>query len=752
MNPHEEQAGGGKAAEALEQAGPETLRTNKHETVAEHPSAMRERFNWIAESIARALFSGVIIHESAVEKIRSLAAEGTVVYVLRHRSFIDYLMVNYVLRREKLPLAVFTNGVSSRVLAPFSSLLSQLRSGLWGLLRGWRGYHGVHGHDYCAEAVSQGRPVLIFMRGRRRAGLFRRVGASAAAPRVGTDYLREIVNAHASGHGEKFIVPLALFRGHSFRRRDPGVSGLAYSVHDVPSDRRKFLAYWWNRKELFITVGTEVRLGEFIKRYCDDPEERLIRRLARAIQIFLHREERVVLGPALVSRRKVADLVLNSEEMRKALQEIAERKGVSERKLHAEAEGYLREMAADFNGMGFAFIAYFFKKIWNRMFQGLEPIGFEKVVDKVKHHPIVLVPCHRSHFDYLILSYLFYSRFVSPPHIAAGINMAFWPMGPIFRAAGAFFIRRSFGDNEVYKLVFRQYQCFLIREGYTQEFFIEGGRSRTGKILTPKLGMLSVIVNAYLTGIRRDLYLVPVSIHYGRIVEEDAYQDELSGGEKESESFAALMRARRFLSQKYGTIYVSFADPISLSEELGERKQRFADNDSDAEVLEEKAKFIQKLGFRILKDVNEAEVAGATSVSATVLLGATHWASRYESFREQANALVELLRFQEIGMTASLRRNVGDFRESVDFLSSNGLVEVLTRGQDEVIVVQEHKRLALDFYKNNLIHAFLLPSLVVFCLAEDPSRERLVERVWWWLDLFRWEFPLPEKEELGGLI
>ena len=162
----------------------------------------------------------------------------------------------------------------------------------------------------------------------------------------------------------------------------------------------------------------------------------------------------------------------------------------------------------------------------------------------MKQHPVVLVPCHRSHFDYLILSYLFHANYLSPPHIAAGINLSFWPLGPLFRGAGAYFIRRSFEGNELYKTVFRNYLTFLIREGYTQEFFIEGGRSRTGKILTPKLGMLSAIVNAFIAGVRRDLYLVPVSIHYGRVVEEESYRRELVGAEKEKESLLSLLKAR----------------------------------------------------------------------------------------------------------------------------------------------------------------------------------------------------------------
>jgi len=714
-----------------------------------HRSAMRRRFGVLAELVGRRLFEKTVVNESLVEKIRDLSQRGTVIYVLRHRSFVDYFMVNWVLRREGLPLPVFANGVSSVALAPIGVALSALRARIARMFG--RGRPVENSHDVCARAVRNGQPVLIFMRGpRRRVAPVPAEGT--AAPRVGNDYLREIVHGAREGEQQRFIVPLAPFRGHSFRKRETGITALVYSVHEVPSEWRKLLTYWFYRNDLFVTVGTEVSVGDFARRYLNDTEDRLVRRLTRAIQIFLNREERVVMGPAIMPRRKIKTLVLEDEETRVFFEKTSADSGVPEAKLRKQAEGYFDEMAAEYNSAVFAVVSWVFKKVWNRMFQGLEPIGFEKVIEKAKYHPIVLVPCHRSHFDYLILSYLFYLHFVSPPHIAAGVNLSFWPLGPLFRGSGAYFIRRSFGHDEVYKYVFRRYLQFLIREGYTQEFFIEGGRSRTGKIMTPRLGMLSAIVSAYASGIRRDLYLVPVSIHYGRIVEEEAYQAELGGEEKEPENLFALVRARRFLQQKYGTAYVSFADPISLSDVLGERKQRFGEAESNPEVEEEKRRFIQRLGFRILREVNGAEVAGATSVSATVLLGSPHWGFRYRDFRERANALVDLTRFQNIIPTASLARNAGDFRESIGFLSSNGLIEVLQRGREEVLVVRQGRRLALDFYKNNLIHAFLLPSLITSCLREGDAVVRLPDRVWWWLDLFRYEFPLPAREELPAMV
>jgi glycerol-3-phosphate O-acyltransferase len=712
---------------------------------APHPSAMRRRMNRIAEFIGRRLFGRAVVNERLVEKIRDLAERGTIIYVLRHHSFVDYFMINFILRREDLPLPVFANGMSPWALAPFGDML-----------RNWRARRREKQPapappsdlESFAAAVAAGQPVLVFMRGPREGGAS--AAEHEAAARAGSEYLRRILRMRDGR--ETFIVPLAPFRGHSFRRRDAGLSAIVYNAHEVVSEWRKLLTYWFFRKDLFLTVGTEVSLREFVQRYARDGEDRLSKRLTRAIQIFLYREERVVMGPALMSRRKIKSILFGNEETRLFLASYAAEHGLAEAKVRKRAEKIFDEMAAEYNSFIFAIVSWCFIKIWHRMFQGLETIGFETVIEKAKHHPIVMVPCHRSHLDYLILSYLFHLNFVSPPHIAAGENMGFGPMGYIFRSSGAYFIRRSFGDDELYKHVFARYLQYLIREGYTQEFFIEGGRSRTGKIMTPKLGMLTSIINAYIAGVRRDLYLVPVSIHYGRIVEEETYQAELAGAEKEPESMSGLMRARRFLKQKYGSVYVSFAQPISLSDELADRRQRFGEDNPSAEVEEEKRRFIQRLGFRILRDVNSSAVAGATSVSATVLLGAPHWGFRYRDFRDRANALARLVSFLGIRPTASLSRNVGTFRESMGFLSSNGLIEVLPRGREEVLVVRQGRRLALDFYKNNLIHAFLVPSLVVTCLREKVPLGQLIDRVWWWLDLFRYEFPLPSKNELAGQV
>ncbi len=713
-----------------------------------HSSAMCERLGWLPGRVAKWLTSGVHLDRGSVQRVRELARTGTVVYVVRQRSLLDYMLVNWLMLREDLPLAGFANGVSSGWFAP---LRDALRSA-FGRLRRSRG-EPVSDREAAATAVEQGKPVLIFLRSRGTRP-FSDARTRLAAARPGADLLAEIVGrAGRLGHAVH-LVPLSLFRGRIIRRQASRLSTFAYSVHDAPNDLKKFVVYALNREDLLLKMGRDVDLDDFVSANRPLGQARLARRLTHRLQRDLAHEERAVWGPLIASRETTSERVFEGPEFEAAVARIARERGISERKAWREARRYFWEIAANFNGLAFGVVKAFFRQIWKRAFSGVEIRGLDRVAERVKQHPVVLVPCHRSHFDYMVLSYIFRENFLSPPHIAAGINLKFWPVGTFLRGSGAFFIRRTFEDNPLYKLVFHRYLAMLIRFGYTIEFFIEGGRSRTGKMLTPKLGMLGGIVRAFLQGARRDLYLVPISIHYGRIAEENAYDAERSGGAKQKESFGALLRARSVLSQRHGTVYVTFAEPRSLRELLGERATRFAEAHGDPEVEDDLRRFVQKLGFQILRDVNEVAVVGATSLTSTVLLSSPRGARTEEEFGRFARCLAELLRWRGVTFTTSLERNLasGDFSEIKGFLTSGGLVEAVDANGEPELRVPPGKRKVLDFYKNNSIHFFLLPSLVAHALLRGVPRDRLAEEVWWWLELFRWEFPLPERDSIAQEI
>jgi len=714
---------------------------------------MWRRFGLPARWFARRAFRHVRLDLEDIARVRRLANQGTVVYVMRYCSLVDYFLVNYVLLREELPLPRFANGVSTIWFRPLRDILAALWSALRSAQLFGKELRRFRERELVSQLTIHGRSVLLFIRSRRRDVNARTTGGRVPREvRAGKDYLHEIVRGLWGKEQPVFLVPIAIFRGSGLRRQGSRIANFIYSVHEAPSDLKKLATYFWNGRDLRLSVGNEIPLNEFMTQYRAEGEERIVRRLTRALQIFLYREERVVWGPTLRSKRRVREIVLAAPDVKEQVSELAAERKVSEARLTKEARGYFDEMAADFHGYYFAILAFLFDRLWRRMFSGLDVRGLDRVVERLKQHPIVLVPCHRSHFDYLILSYIFHQNHLSPPHIAAGINMAFWPMGPFFRGAGAYFIRRTFEGNPLYKTVFGTYLTYLIREGYTQEFFIEGGRSRTGKILTPKLGMLSAIINAFAGGARRDLFLVPVSIHYGRIVEEGAYSSELLGGKKEKESFGALLKARRVLRQRYGTVYVTFADPISLHDAMEAQEGRAQAEGDEAAALEERRHFTQKLGFRLLREVNDVAVAGATSVSSTVLLASPNAAIRYDDFVVAARALTDVLISKGVTLTASLQRNLETFVESLQFLQTGRLVDWMRDRDGDIIHVTPEKRLALDFYKNNIIHFFLIPSLVAHALRRGVPRAALEDEVWWWLDLFRWEFALPERADVVAEI
>lgn len=717
------------------------------------PAAPVIRFNFLVERICRRLFASIRIAPSAVEHVRELAARGSLIYVMRQRSWVDFLLVAFVCKREGLPVPAFVNDLPLFWARPLPDMLAAVwrwlkRTRLFG-----RELRALADRSRCQRLVAAGHPVLLFLRGRTPGvgGRLRRQRALRA--RTGPDYLREIVHHQwTSSDAEVSLVPIAVLRGRGMRRKESRLATLVYSLREMPGEIRRLISLLWNLNDTSLSIGVEVGVRSFTREYQREGEERIVRRLTRALQIFLYREERVVFGPLLLPKRQVRQGTLQDDDVRAVIRRLAAGGREPESQLWRKAERYFDEMAANFHGSYFSIVEFVFNRIWPRLFQGVEYAGLDRVTETMRRHPVVLVPCHRSHFDYLIISYLFHVNYLSPPHIAAGINLSFWPLGPLFRGAGAFFIRRSFEDNALYKAVFRSYLKFLIREGYTQEFFIEGGRSRTGKILTPKLGMLSALIDAFLDGARRDLYFVPVSIHYGRVVEEEEYQRELGGGEKEPESLAALVRARRVLRRRHGTVDITFAEPISLATALGGSREEFRRCD-DPVVDERKRRFIRKLGFRLLRGVNDVSVAGATSVSATVLLGLPHRACRIDDFVTRALALTRFLRAGAVRFTASLERNAeGEFRENLAFLEGGGLVQRLSGEARSVLHVPTEKRLALDFHKNNAIHFFLLPALMIDALARGIDGEALVAEVGWWLDLLRWEFPRPERQELATAI
>ncbi len=712
--------------------------------VGECLAAMAPRFNFFFRWFARRFFRHFHLEAGTVAQIRELESRGAVVYVMRYASRLDYFLFNTLFLREGLRLSRFANGLLFYYYRP-----------LWEAFRiTLRRRRGVpreveqsEAREHVRELCRARSSFFLFLRTARVTSPLGRRRRAARQRKAELDLLEEVVRSVGSGERPVFVVPLALFWRKGPRTERRRFLNLAYGAQTRPSDLAKVASFLTTYRDLSVKVGEPIDLAAFVQARPDEERSRIAQRVRRALLIYFYREEKVVEGPTVRSPQRVMETVLDESTVRAVIEGRAQERRISWGAARLEAEKIFREIAANMNSTFLAVLNLIANAINRRIFASIEVTGLEKVADYAKRHPLVLVPSHRSYFDFLIVSPLFYQNHLVPPHIAARENMGFGPFGYIFRRAGAFFMRQSF-DDPLYKEVFRAYVRYLVKEGFTQEFFIEGGRSRTGKTLAPRLGMLSWNVEAFLSTARRDLFFVPIAITYERLVEERAMVDERQGGRKQSESVLGLIRARKYLQRRFGSVFVNFGEPISMADALGGRRERFASG--LAEVETEKRAFIESLGNRLVERINWAVVANSTSVAASVLLGESRRGLLRHSFTTRMGEIVEILKLQDVKLTPALVSDQPEFRESISFLLRSDLIRSAEDPRGEILYFEESKRLALDLYRNAILHYLAAPSFLARRLLSETSVKELRDDLASWLDLFFQEFFTPRGEVLAA--
>jgi glycerol-3-phosphate O-acyltransferase len=707
-------------------------------------SAMTERFNLFFRWFARRFFRHFDLDDATVAKLRELESRGSVVFVMRYASRLDYFLFNELFLREGLSLSRFANGIHFHLYRP-----------LWGYLKAAfgreRGLSAASEHErdveYVQRLTREGAPFFLFLRTARLRSMLASKRSAVEQGKSELNLLESVVASAWDGERPVYIVPLALFwkKGPRVRNR---FLNLSYGATTRPSDIAKVTSFLTTYRGLHVKVGDPIDLFSFIETRRDEGRFAIARKVRRAILTFLYREEKVVEGPTLRPRSKVQDLVVGAPEVEAVLAQEASRRELPVERTRAEAAKVFREIAANMNSTFLAMLNVIAVGVMNRLFVSIELIGIEKIAEYAKRHPVVLAPSHRSYFDFVILSTAFYANHLVPPHIAARENMAFGPMGYLFRRAGAFFLRRSF-DDPIYKAVFRSYVSYLVREGFTQEFFIEGGRSRTGKALPPKLGLLTWDLDAFLSSARRDLFFVPIAITYERLVEEGAMVGELEGDAKSEESMLGLVRARKYLQRRFGAVHVNFGEPISLADVLGDRRERFARSDSP-EVEAEQRLFVQNLANRLVERINWSAVPNATAVAASAMLGSRARGLFRSDLVQRMQVVVDLLQLQDVRLTTALRQDVGDFSESIAELLRVDLLKKSEDPRGDLFYFDEPARRALDIYRNGVVHYLAAPSFLARRLLAGPASGDLRAELSEWLDLFYSEYYVPRGEILAA--
>jgi len=709
---------------------------------ADDLSAMTPRFNLLFRWFARRYFRHFELDPKVVARLRELESEGSVVYVMRYASRLDYFLFNTLLLREGLGLSRFANGIRFYYYRP---VWEWLRIALFRRRGASHSVEHERARGFTRSLVRAGEPFFLFMRTARPLSWLRGRRGAALEAKSDFDLLEEVVRTTWDAEKRVHLVPLALFwrKGPRGRRR---FLNLSYGARTRPSDLAKVTSFLTTYRDLTVRVGDPIDLSAFVATRRDEGQEAVTRKVRRSILLFLYREEKVVEGPTLQPLHEVQETLLAHPAVAEAIEARAAEKGISGDSARDDAIRIVREIAANMNSTFLAVLNAAVQAVMRRLFARIEVRGLDKVAGYAKRHPLVLVPSHRSYFDFLIVSSLFYDNHLVPPHIAARENMGFGPFGFIWRRCGAFFLRRSF-DDPLYKAVFRAYLAYLIGEGFTQEFFIEGGRSRTGKTLAPRLGMVTWNVEAFLDSRRRDLFFVPIAITYERLVEEGAMVGELEGEKKREESVLGLVRARKFLQRRFGSVFVNFGEPISLADSMGRERQRLAGEEPAAAAA--RRGFIEGLGNRIAERINWAVVANATSVAACALLGERRRGLLREDLVRRMQQLVDLLRLQDVRLTPALEADEGSFADSIASLLRMDLIRSVEDPRGEILYYEPAKARVLEIYRNSVAHFLAAPSFLARRLASRATESELRNDLASWLDLFYYEMFTPRGDVLA---
>ncbi len=449
--------------------------------------------------------------------------------------------------------------------------------------------------------------------------------------------------------------------------------------------------------------------------------------------------------------------ILEDRTFRQRLNRLAEEQNLPPDRAFGAAERYLREIAARPSKAAVAAAAWMGRFLYRRAYDSVyynrdELVALHRLSSD---HPIAFLPGHRSNLDRPVMHSMLWKNGLGPNYTAGGINMNFFPIGPIARRAGVFFIRRTFADNPIYKLVLHTYFAYLVEQCLPLEWYIEGGRSRTGKLRSPRFGLLSYAVDAVATGKSGDLYLIPTSISYDHVLEVGAYSSEESGLSKEKESLRWLVRSIRSLRRRYGNIHIRFGEPISLRSLVGRDRPRV-----------DQRRDLQLLASEVCRRINRITPVTLPSLVVVALLTEPDRGLPHARLHATVSELVDAATSRKVPSTEPLTRlQTGPGLDAeVTALANLGIVAVERRGEEmaetaTVYNVPNDQRLAASYYRNTIAHFFLARAIaelaIVAASGADPSTSPYTTfRAWVGkvADLLAFEFFLDDPDGLFGEI
>jgi glycerol-3-phosphate O-acyltransferase len=555
------------------------------------------------------------------------------------------------------------------------------------------------------------------IRERRRVIIMRRMkGILFRYPSTqGSQRLRRLVEASDNSRQELLLIPVAIYWGRSPHKERSLFKLLFSEDWEAAGRTRKFFATLFLGRNTLMRFSDPLPLSSIVS---DDLDTAVAyRKISRILRVHFRQRRAATVGPDLSHRRTLVNQVLRSPGVRKVILSEAgddPRKQAAARK---QARKYALEIAADISYTTIRLVERFLRWLWTRIYDGVELGHIDRLHEVARDKEVIYVPCHRSHFDYLLLGYTLYEEGVHTPHIAAGINLNIPIVGPILRRGGAFFLRRSFKGNRLYAAVFDAYLDQILQRGHSIEYFVEGTRSRTGRLLQPKGGMLVMTVNSYVKNPKRPIVFVPIYFGYEKLIEGGSFINELGGAEKQKETLFGLIRSVKSLRENFGKVYVNIGEPIDLEPVLDRVQPDWREAGSaDGERPSWLGGVVDELGAMIMSNINAAAAVTPISLLAYVLLATPKQKIGAGELKRQLELNLRLLRRFRYSDSVTLPDMTPE-----QIIQHGEKLEVINRSEHpmgEVIHMTEHTAVLMTYFRNNILHLLAVPASVACCFIQ----------------------------------
>jgi len=548
--------------------------------------------------------------------------------------------------------------------------------------------------------------------------------------------LQRLINARLNDNpGEIQIVPVAVYWG-----RAPDKERSLWSVFfsenwQIGGRTRKLITTLVFGRDTLLSISEPLSMNSLIESEAESNQGRqandapssqttspelLQRKLSRILRVHFRQRRIASLGPDQSHRRMLVSHVMSDPGVREAVQSAATEENKKIERIQTRANNYALEIAADVSYPTVRVLHRVMNRLWTELYDGVELNGIDRLKSVADGREIVYVPCHRSHIDYLLLSYILYINGFSLPHIAAGINLNLPVIGGLLRRGGAFFLRRSFSGNKLYAAVFNAYLKEILQRGHALEYFVEGGRSRTGRSLPPKGGMLAMTAHAYLRNPRTPVVFIPVYFGYERLLEGRAFTSELAGGKKQKESVFALLKSLKTLREEYGSVYVNFGTPIELNNLLDRHRDNWRSDPIELSRPEWLTPVVDDLGENIMQNINDAVCVTPISLLAMGLLSTSQGILGESDLIDQMRVYHKLFSASAVGTTAVVPPI--NFPETLAHGKKLGFIQTSDDPLGALVSIRAGMAAPMTYFRNNVQHLITLPALLACCFVNNAKR------------------------------